>query len=194
MAERKRRFLDAYTAKACNRSEACRAVNIDRGTSYDWQKADAAFARAVRDAEEAMLDMAESRLMGLVGEGDLGAICFLLKCRGKARGYVERFDNRVDLTSGGASLQPRRVEIVFGSTTIPLASPEPVALPALPEAASSPPKGQEGTATAPETPPAPVTPPEAPPPPPARRGARPTLASIAGTFAADSTPAGGWQW
>jgi len=36
------------------------------------------------------LDVAESALMKKVQAGELGAICFYLKCKGKHRGYVER--------------------------------------------------------------------------------------------------------
>ena len=47
--------------------------------------------QAVKEAiEEAYLDLAESKLISQVNEGNLGAICFYLKCKGKQRGYVER--------------------------------------------------------------------------------------------------------
>ena len=36
------------------------------------------------------LDLAESELVKLIKKGNLGAICFYLKCQGKKRGYFER--------------------------------------------------------------------------------------------------------
>jgi hypothetical protein len=42
---------------------------------------------------ENILDMAEIKLEEKVSEKDLGALCFLLKCKGKKRGYVERTEH-----------------------------------------------------------------------------------------------------
>lgn len=47
--------------------------------------------RDMMDAlSETRLDMAEASLFSLVQEKNLGAICFLLKCQGKKRGWIER--------------------------------------------------------------------------------------------------------
>lgn len=46
--------------------------------------------RAVRAIKEQYLDLAEINLLKLIRDGDLGSICFYLKCQGKHRGYVER--------------------------------------------------------------------------------------------------------
>lgn len=40
--------------------------------------------------QESHLDSAEFALLKKINQGDLGAICFYLKCKGKQRGYVER--------------------------------------------------------------------------------------------------------
>ncbi len=45
---------------------------------------------AVDEARECVTDLAESQLYKKIAEGDLTAIIFYLKTRGKARGYVER--------------------------------------------------------------------------------------------------------
>lgn len=42
------------------------------------------------EIKEGYLDFAESKLISQIKEGNLGAICFFLKCQGKSRGYVER--------------------------------------------------------------------------------------------------------
>ena len=44
------------------------------------------------DAREDALDLAESKLMEAIRNGNLTAIIFFLKTRGKSRGYSERGD------------------------------------------------------------------------------------------------------
>ena len=41
-------------------------------------------------AKETVIDCGESSLIKLVKDKNLGAVCFLLKCLGKERGYVEQ--------------------------------------------------------------------------------------------------------
>jgi hypothetical protein len=50
---------------------------------------------AIREAKGKRLDVAEGILDKLVDEGNLGAICFLLKCQGKDRGWIERTEMRL---------------------------------------------------------------------------------------------------
>jgi len=53
-----------------------------------------AYLRAVRkELDESYLDLTEVELIKKVKTGDLGAICFYLKCKGKRRGYVERLEH-----------------------------------------------------------------------------------------------------
>jgi hypothetical protein len=44
----------------------------------------------VKNIQESHLDNAEFQLLKKINAGDLGAICFYLKCKGKHRGYMER--------------------------------------------------------------------------------------------------------
>ena len=52
----------------------------------------------LEEVKETALDIAEDKLMGLIRDGNLGAICFFLKCQGKHRGYVER--QKIDANIG----------------------------------------------------------------------------------------------
>ncbi|KEJ91701.1 hypothetical protein [Synergistes jonesii] len=62
------------------------------------------------DIDESVLDLAEKHLIKLVLADDLGAICFLLKCKGKKRGYIER----QEITGAdGSSLSPVELNIAF---------------------------------------------------------------------------------
>ena len=51
------------------------------------------------EIEESYLDLAESKLMKKINEGDNGSIFFYLKCKGKKRGYIE--NQRLELTGKG---------------------------------------------------------------------------------------------
>jgi hypothetical protein len=91
-AEKKRQFLAAYQAKACNISQACAAVDISRSTFYDWLTTDLLFAAAIKDIDEALLDWAESMLFKGIKDGDHTLLIFFLKTKGKGRGYIEKVD------------------------------------------------------------------------------------------------------
>lgn len=43
----------------------------------------------LEEIRESFLDLTEAKLIQKIREGDLGAICFYLKCHGKKRGYIE---------------------------------------------------------------------------------------------------------
>jgi len=92
-AIKKLRFLSAFRGKADgNISDACKAVRVGRTTFYEWLKADVKFAAEVDDANEAIIDWAESRLRARMRANDTTAIIFFLKTKAKKRGYVERVE------------------------------------------------------------------------------------------------------
>jgi len=62
-------------------------------------------AEVIEEAVELNLDTAESQLMTLIANGNLGAVIFYLKTKGKARGYVER----VEATGSGGG--PIKIDI-----------------------------------------------------------------------------------
>lgn len=68
MAESKARFLVVYKKKACNVTEACRAINVDRRTYYDWLENDVTFTNDVDALKEALFDYDESRMQQVKGE------------------------------------------------------------------------------------------------------------------------------
>jgi len=86
----KKQLLEALRKSLGIVSTACKAVGVERSTHYDWLKADPNYAAAVAELDNVVLDFAESQLHKQVGDGDTTAIIFLLKCKGKKRGYVER--------------------------------------------------------------------------------------------------------
>jgi hypothetical protein len=69
---------------------ACESVGISRQTHYNWLKEDAAYKTACDNLPEVVLDFAEHHLHKLISQGNPAATIFLLKTKGKKRGYVER--------------------------------------------------------------------------------------------------------
>jgi hypothetical protein len=68
---------------------ACKAIDINRCTHYEWLKDDPEYALQVQEIENLALDFAESRLHKLIEKGDTSATIFYLKTKGKKRGYQE---------------------------------------------------------------------------------------------------------
>ena len=69
---------------------ACESVGISRQTHYNWLKDDPAYKQACDNLPEVVLDFAEHHLHKLISQGNPAATIFLLKTKGKGRGYVER--------------------------------------------------------------------------------------------------------
>lgn len=124
----KRAMVEAMQKSLGIITHACKKVDISRSTHYEWCKEDEAYRLACEDCGELALDFAESKLHELVsgertevnGKGekvrikekaDTTAVIFFLKTKGKNRGYVERFENKTEL-SGGIEIKQRAFKIV----------------------------------------------------------------------------------
>ena len=75
---------------------AAKIAGIDRSTHYEWIKTDEDYNQKVIDLENVTLDFAESQLHKQVKEGNTTATIFLLKTKGKKRGYIERQEIQMD--------------------------------------------------------------------------------------------------
>ena len=71
---------------------ALKIADITRTTYYSWLKSDEDFAGKVKDLDNLALDFAESSLMKQIKEGNHSSTQFLLKNKGKARGYGDKLD------------------------------------------------------------------------------------------------------
>lgn len=76
-------------------TKACEAAVMPRSTYYLWYNNDPEFKAECDTINDVVLDFAEEKLYKLVEDGDTTATIFLLKTRGKKRGYVEK--QEVDL-------------------------------------------------------------------------------------------------
>lgn len=91
------KIAEVYAKKAGNVSATCSALNIDRNTFFKWRNDYAELNQALTDIEEGLIDFSESKLLEQINDGNLTAIIFHLKTKGKNRGYVERTENDVSL-------------------------------------------------------------------------------------------------
>lgn len=90
VTEKRKLFLKAFERTAGNISQSCKAINIDRGTYYNWIGRNQKFAREVEAVKQSLVDLTESKLMELINEKNPTAIIFYLKTQGKDRGYIEQ--------------------------------------------------------------------------------------------------------
>lgn len=78
-----------YKANAGNLSLTAEALGIDRSTLWEWRKQFPELEKKLNDYDESLGDLAESKLMMAINEGNLTAIIFYLKTKHKGRGYIE---------------------------------------------------------------------------------------------------------
>jgi len=71
------------------------ALGISRTKFYLLCKEHPELNELIDNKTEEVLDFAESKLQGLIEEGNITAIIFFLKCKGKKRGYTERTELEV---------------------------------------------------------------------------------------------------
>ena len=88
----KEAFIIAYKENFGNITIACEAAGVGRGMYKSWCEKDPEFRTRLAEIEpeEIMLDFGEHKLMERIAKGDTLATMFLLKTKGKRRGYIER--------------------------------------------------------------------------------------------------------
>jgi hypothetical protein len=88
----KEAFIIAYKENFGNITISCESAGVSRSSYNVWVKNDPEFARKLAEIEpeEIMLDFGEHKLMERIAKGDTLATMFLLKTKGKRRGYIER--------------------------------------------------------------------------------------------------------
>jgi hypothetical protein len=88
----KEAFIIAYKENFGNITISCEAAGVSRGMYKSWCEKDPEFRKRLAEIEpeEIMLDFGEQKLMERIARGDTLATMFLLKTKGKRRGYVEK--------------------------------------------------------------------------------------------------------
>ena len=98
-----RKFTESQAEQALlacygNVSAAARALGASHTSLWHRIKRSARLQEARIEAEEQALDIAEDSLIKAVKAGEAWAVCFLLKTKGKKRGYMERQEAAVHLS------------------------------------------------------------------------------------------------
>ena len=71
-------------------SQAAKMLGVNTSTVSRRVAKSQRLQQTITDMKALYLDIAESELLKKLKNGDLGAICFYLKCQGKERGYIEK--------------------------------------------------------------------------------------------------------
>lgn len=82
-------IVKVFGKKGGNLSATADALGISRTTLYYWRNSDAELDEMMKEVEEGLIDFSESKLMEAIQDGNLTAIIFHLKTKGKNRGYIE---------------------------------------------------------------------------------------------------------
>lgn len=90
-----KQIADIYAKKGCNVMATCTALNMSRSTFYKWRDKYPKLKEMLEEAEESIIDFAESKLVEHINDGDTTALIFFLKTKGKKRGYVEQIEQNV---------------------------------------------------------------------------------------------------
>jgi hypothetical protein len=85
-------------------SAAADKLGVNYTTLWRYSKRYPAVQEAIDDQRDSVSDMAELKLFQSIRRGESWAVGFYLKPQGKGRGYVERTESNVDVTSKGKAI------------------------------------------------------------------------------------------
>ena len=85
-----KKFLKKLDEVNGNISKACKALGIDRKTYYNWKNSNDDFRDRAEEVIDKILDDIEDVVYTKALEGDLKAAFFVLKTKGKKRGWSEK--------------------------------------------------------------------------------------------------------
>ena len=93
---KKEQLLEALVKSLGIVSTACLNVGMSRTTYYKYYNEGGQFKDQVDDISNIAIDFAESKLFDLIKEGNIAAVIFYLKTKGKKRGYIEKQEIEID--------------------------------------------------------------------------------------------------
>ena len=118
---KKEQLLEALTKSLGIVSTACLSVGVSRTTYYKYYNDDKQFKNQVDDISDIAIDFAESQLFELIKGGNITAVIFYLKTKGKKRGYVEKQEvnhnsnniTGIRLISDGETVEDKNLKVEF---------------------------------------------------------------------------------
>jgi isopentenyldiphosphate isomerase len=93
---KKKAMIEALEKSLGVVTNAAKAIGISRHTHYAWMQNDVEYKNEVDQISNFILDFAESQLFKQINDGNIVAILFYLKTKGKSRGFVEKTEIRSD--------------------------------------------------------------------------------------------------
>lgn len=111
MAKRQNPTLKKAMIKAMEKcmgivTTAAKMAGINRTTHYEWLKTDPEYKDKVESLDNLILDFAETNLHQQIEEGNTTATIFLLKTRGRKRGYIERQNIKMEADINTTKISP----------------------------------------------------------------------------------------
>lgn len=95
----KQQIAEALEKAAGFQTVAAQILKCDRMTIANYLKRYPELAEIHTNVVDTFLDKAELKLQGQIEKGNMAAIIFYLKTKGKTRGYVERVENELSTNS-----------------------------------------------------------------------------------------------
>lgn len=87
---KQRAMIEALVSTLGNITQACKKCNVMRSSHYRWLEECEAYRQAYDEIDDMECDFYRTALHKLVQEGNVTAVIFGLKTKGKHRGYIER--------------------------------------------------------------------------------------------------------
>lgn len=92
LEQRKATFLVLLYNREGNVTKTCQDIGISRPTYNRWYESDEEFAQGCQMVGESLLDMTEGALVKNIKKGKSTDIQFMLKTKGRSRGYGEKVE------------------------------------------------------------------------------------------------------
>lgn len=89
-------LLQALPGTGGIRNAIAQKMGCSRTTVWEILKDNPELMDAVYHEEQTIADLAENKLFSEINAGNMTAIIFFLKTKAKDRGYVERFENKME--------------------------------------------------------------------------------------------------
>lgn len=102
-------FLQLYVPYYFNISAICKEMGISRQLYYDWCRDVEGFEKTIEDLNEGMIDKAIEVIYRTMDLLDAKSAQFILKTKGKKRGYGDS----IDVTSNGQSISIPTINIIL---------------------------------------------------------------------------------
>ena len=100
MKKKQKQMIEALRRSGGNIQEASFSAGISRSTHYAWLNKSDIYKKEYEEVIESVIDDVESALMKKIEEGNITAIIFFLKTKGKNRGYTERVEHNFNEDAG----------------------------------------------------------------------------------------------